>query len=285
MPDMEGYEIDIKTDLHRRNLIKDARFYNLRHLSELLIPTRTYHNPFRGNASEILLSINDFRATNCRIVWPEGRPFGWLEYQRPHDIDGEPRDLVVQIDDDGMVVGGGKIMLISRQAIKGLITLKETAESKKSEPHQNILHAGREEIAVRIEIPSECHCVFDGEEQSPTIFESNSVPPGTTSGNGDETSSPAQKRRRINESDSAGVSVPTGGGDNTKPSGPGVHVLKRSLWRVKVKGTPPPPSTNGNPAQPPAPTVAGGRRTMVLVAVKLEGWTREKEFTKEISWL
>ena len=286
MLDMEGYEIDVKNDVHRRNLIKDARFYNLRRLSELLIPTQTYHNPFRGNASEILLSINDFRPSNCRIVWPEGRPFGWLEYQRAHDIDPEPRDLVVQIDDDGIVVGGGKILLIARQAIKAIITLKETAESRKSEGHPNILLAGREEIAVRIEIPSECHCVFDGEEQSPTIFESNPDPISTTSvsGNGDETS-PAQKRRRISEADSAGVAIPTGGGENTKPPGLGVHLLKRSIWRVKVKGTPPPPSTTGKAGQPPAQTVAGGRRTMVLVAVKLEGWTREKEFSKEISWL
>ena len=278
--DMEGYEIDIKNDIHRRNLIKDARFYNLRHLSELLIPTQTYHNPFRGNVAEILLSIRDFRASNCRIVWPEGRPFGWLEYQRPHDIDAEPKDLVVQIDDDGIVVGGGKILLVNRQAHKSVIVLKETAEGRKSESHPGALQGGREEIALRIEIPSECHCVFDGEEQSPSIFESPSAPSSVpASGNGDE---PAHKRRRTSELESVGLAS---GGDAAKPAGPTLHILKRSIWRVKVKGTPPPSSTNGQRGQPPAPPIGGGRRAMVLVAVKLEGWTREREFSKEISWL
>lgn len=277
--DMEGYEIDIKNDVHRRNLIKDARFYNLRHLSELLIPKQTYHNPFRGNADEILLSITDFRANNCRIVWPEARPFGWLEYQRPHDIDAEPRHLAVQIDDDGIIVGGGKILLVNRQALKAVIVLKETAEGRKSESHPGVLQGGREEIAVRIEIPSECYCVFDGEEKSSSIFDSNSAPPIVPeSGNGDE---PAQKRRRTSESESAGMP----GGENAKPSGLSLNILKRSIWRVKVKGTPPPPSTNGQPVQPPAPPAAGGRRIMILVAVKLEGWSREREFAKEISWL
>ena len=282
---MEGYEIDIKNDVHRRNLIKDSRFYNLRHLSELLIPTRTYHNPFRGNAAEILLSVNDFRPGNCRIIWPEGRPFGWLEYQRPHDIDTEPRDLVIQIDDDGIVVGGGRIILINRRAHKAVTLLKETAEGRKSEPHPSMLQGGREEIALRIEIPPECHCVFDGEERSPRIFEANSVPLiASASGNGGEIS-PVQKKRRISELDSAGGLVAGAGGNNSKPPGPGIYILKRSMWRVKVKGTPPAPSTSGKPAQPPVPPIPGGKMAMVLVAVKLEGWSREREFSKEISWL
>src|SRR5208282_3966047 len=174
--DMEGYEIDVQSDVHRRNLIKDSRFYNLRHLTESLIPAKTYYNPFRGNAAEILLSINDFRASNSRIGWVEGQPFGWMEYKRPHDIDKEAHDLVIQIDDDGIIVGGGQIILINRQALKAVKTLKESAEGRKSETHPGPLLGGRQEMAIRIEIPNQCYCLFDGEEQSAKMFYSTAPP-------------------------------------------------------------------------------------------------------------
>src|SRR5438046_6736815 len=101
---MEGYEIDIQNDRHRRNLIKDSRFYNLRHLTESLIPAKTYRNPFRGNAAEIIISIVDFRVAYSRIGWVQGQPYGWMEYKRDHDIDENTRDLVIQLDDDGTIV-------------------------------------------------------------------------------------------------------------------------------------------------------------------------------------
>src|SRR5579871_5182708 len=81
--DMQGYDIDIQSDIERCNLIKDAKFYNLRHLSESLIPANTYNNPFRGNAAEILINVDDFRPSNTRIRWVGHQSFGWLEYKRP----------------------------------------------------------------------------------------------------------------------------------------------------------------------------------------------------------
>jgi hypothetical protein len=273
--DMEGYELEIPSDIRRRNLIKDSKFYNLRHLTESLIPARTHFNPFRGNAAEIVLSIGDFRATASRIGWVEGQPYGWMEYKRLHDVDKESRDLIVQIDDDGIIVGDGKILLINRQANKGIKLLKETAEGRKAETHTQALLGGRQEIALRIEIPTECHCVFDGKEESTTVFSSQSDPstmkPQPESGE----ESHQEKKRKLNEvapTESPGPSVP-----------PRVFVLKRSMWRVKVRGQPPPQL--GSAAEQSKQTVAGGKRTMVLVAIKLEGWTREKEFAKEIAWL
>jgi hypothetical protein len=271
MADMEGYEIDIKSDIHRKNLIKDSRFYNLRHLTESLIPAHVYHNPFRGNSAEILISINDFRATNSRIGWVEGHPFGWMEYKRPHEIDKEPRDLVIQIDDDGIIVGGGKIVLINRQAVKPVKTLKEAADGRKSETYVQTLMGGRQEVAIRIEVPNECYCVFDGEETSPRVFDS------TTPGNGEDLT----KKRKLSES------VTTGSTESTTPAilVPKLHILKRSMWRVKVRGQPSPPSQEGKTLQLPNQPGGGARRSLVLVAVKLEGWTGEREFSKEISWL
>ena len=264
--------MDIHNDIHRRNLIKDSRFYNLRHLTESLIPAKTYHNPFRRNADEILLSINDFRASNSRIGWVEGQPFGWMEYTRPHDIDKEPRDLVIQIDDDGIIVGGGKIVLINRQALKAVKTLKESAEGRKPETHTGALLGGRQEMAIRIEIPNECYCLFDGEEQSVKMFDSTAPPfppPPVAEVPTNEEELPTKKRKL---SDSLQ--------EESGNQGPKAYTLKRSMWRIKVRGHPP-----GATWQSSNQALVGGRRALVLVGIKLEGWTRERQFSKEISWL
>ena len=281
--DMQGYELDITSDVHRRNLLKDSKFYNLRHLTEILTPAKVYHNPFRGNAAEILLSINDFRPNNSRVGWIEGQPFGWMEYKRPHDIDKDAMDLVVQIDDDGIVVGGGKIMLINRQAVRAIKTLKECAEGRKTEVHHGALNGGQEEIAVRINIPPECYCLFDGEEHCPVVIGTPSPSAITAPApeNGDD--SPAAKKRKLSEDQQRLSSSEFTALEKEVPK---ALVLKRGLWRVKVRGQPPPPIPEGDLAQPAAGQPLGaGRRVMILVGVKLEGWTKEREFSKEIAWL
>jgi hypothetical protein len=280
---MQGYELDIPNDIHRRNLIKDSRFYNLKHLTESLVPATLYHNPFRGNAEEILLSILDFRPAHARIGWVEGQPFGWMEYKRPHDIDKTSKDLLVQIDDDGLIVGGGKIMLINRERVDVVKCLKETAEGRKSETHAPHVLGGRQEFAIRIEIPNECYIVVDGEEciECPLSDVKRPAPTTTVPENGEaiaeQGEGSALKKRKLSE---VGEERPT-----TTETRPRILTLKRSIWRVKVKGQPPPASPGGGPSQPPKPPIAGGRRTLVLVAIKLEGWTKEKEFSKEMKWL
>ena len=281
---MQGYDIDINNEINRKNLFKDAKFYNLRHLTELLIPARTYYNPFRGNASEIIIHLSDFKAPYSRIgllegqkLFVEGHPFGWMEYKRPHDIDKEYRDLVVQIDDDGVIVGGGKIMLINRQSLQWVMNLKEAAEGRKVEAHQGVLFGGRDEIVVRIEIPNECYCVLDGIEQPSILFNTITAgPPNAAVPQGGEETVP-NKKRRTSEA---------GGSTNSLASetpSSQVIVLKRGLWRVKVKGQPQSTSPEGAVAsnQP----IGEGKRFMVLVGVKLEGWSRQREFVKELPWL
>lgn len=279
---MEGYEIDVQSDIHRRNLLKDARFYNLRHLTESLITCRTQINPFRGNARELLLSLTDFRASNCRIGWVENANYGWMEYKRAHEVDTDFSDLIVQIDDDGFVVGGGKIVLINRSGLKGMKTLKEAAEGRKTEIMSGPVGS---ELVVRIEIPGECYCVINGEERSSeSLFEYEgeaSSAQTTATANGE---TPSVKKRKFDETEEVGQETTSMTQNTSKvPSAPKAYSLKRSMWRVKVKGQSVPPSTTTT--NTPQQQVAAGRRGLILVAVKLEGWTRERDFVKELSWL
>jgi hypothetical protein len=284
MKDMEGYDIEIKSDIHRKNLIKDSRFYNLRHLTESLIPATVYHNPFRGNVAEILLSINNFRASSSQVEWVEGQPFGWMEYKRLHDIDKEFRYLIVQIDDDGVIVGGGRILLVNRQALKPVKILKEAAEGRRSETHPRPLLGGQQEMVIRIEIPNECYCLFDGEERSAAIFEDLQIGSSNVTTVADDANEGSTlKKRRLNQSEPVETTMSQ---STTKTNtGPKAYILKRSMWRVKVRGQFSSPSSEGGTSQSSGLSSGAGRRELVLVAVKLEGWTREREFSKEISWL
>lgn len=282
MEDMEGYDIEVKSDVHRKNLIKDARFYNLRHLTESLVPTTIYHNPFRGNVTEILLSVNDFRALNSRVEWIEGQPFGWMEYKRPHDIDKEFRYLTIQINDDGTILGGGRILLVNRQALKSVKVLKETAEGRRSETHPGVLFGGQHEMAIKIEIPNECYCLFDGEEKSAAVFEGLQIGSSIVAAaleDANEVSAP--KRRKLNSFEAVGAESTT---TKSNPN-PKAYTLKRSMWRVKVRERSIFQSSEGRNSQSSSPFAGAGRRELVLVGVKLEGWSGEREFSKEILWL
>ena len=279
---MEGYEIDIQNDIHRRNLQKDARFYNLRHLSESLVPSRIHVNPFRGNARELLLSVSDFRPSNCRIGWVDKASHGWMEYKRALDVDTDFMDLVVQIEDDGYVVGGGKILLINRAGLKGVKALKEAAEERKAE---TLPGPSGTELILRIEIPGECYCVIDGEERSSqSLFEGESRPPSVPTVTPENGENPPLKKRKLDEPEPQEEAESVSDKPVTLPSArktPKAYTLKRSMWRVKVREqSAPAPTTNTSQHQ-----VAGRRRGMVLVAVKLEGWTREREYAKELVWL
>jgi hypothetical protein len=244
----------------------------------MLVPATTYFNPWRGNVSEILININDFRPSYSSIGWVQNQSYGWMEYKRPHDIDKSPRDLLVQIEDDGVVVGGGRIMLFFRQALNALITLKEAAEGRKTEAHPAVIIAGQMEIAVKIEIPDECPCIFDSVERSVHDVE-NQIFDLPDVGSSEEGS--GSKKRKLSEIAETG---PTTQWSETA-SGPGfprAWMLKRSVWRVKIRGFPQPQQImEGQPTTQPV----GGKRNMILVAVKLEGWSREREFSKAISWL
>jgi hypothetical protein len=279
---MEGYELDVQNDVHRQNLVKDARFYNLRHLAESLTPSRIHTNPFRGNARELLISLTDFRSSNCRIAWVENAPYGWLEYKRAHDVDKEFLNLLLQIDDDGFIMGAGKIMLINRTALNGMKALKEIAEDRKTEARAGVLGP---EFVVRIEIPGECHCVIDGTERIPeSLFEGEGAA-AVPSVAGENAKTPSVKKRKFDETEEDREdATSTSQRISTVATRPKSYALKRSMWRVKVKGNSVPGSsaaTTGTYQQ----QVAAGRRNLVLVAVKLEGWTREREFAKELSWL
>src|ERR1051325_10922271 len=59
---LQGYEIGIKDEVHRQNLLKDARFYHLKGLTEKLLASSMTVNGFAKEESaknEILFRLKD----------------------------------------------------------------------------------------------------------------------------------------------------------------------------------------------------------------------------------
>jgi len=206
-----------------------------------------------------------------------------MEYKRAHDVDKDFMDLVVQIEDDGYVLGGGKILSINRAGLNGMKVLKEAAEGRTAE---TLPGPSGTELIVRIEIPGECYCVIDGEEASrESLFEGEGTRPSVVTVAPESGETPSVKKRKLDEAEPQGevasildkpVILPS-----APPKSPKAYTLKRSMWRVKVRAQSAAASTTNASQQ----QLGAGRRGVVLVAVKLEGWTREREYARGLAWL
>ncbi|CAG8514412.1 1020_t:CDS:2, partial [Dentiscutata heterogama] len=69
---LQGYEIGIKDEVHRQNLLKDARFYHLKGLAEKLLASTVTVNGFAKHdcaKNEILFRLKDIRTSG--VILPE----------------------------------------------------------------------------------------------------------------------------------------------------------------------------------------------------------------------
>ncbi|OAG01559.1 uncharacterized protein CC84DRAFT_1100728 [Paraphaeosphaeria sporulosa] len=64
---LQGYPVDIRNDVHRSQLLRDARYFHLRGLEQRLIPCETSYNLRRGQ-SEILIRLDDIRQSGVSFT-------------------------------------------------------------------------------------------------------------------------------------------------------------------------------------------------------------------------
>lgn len=101
---LRGYNLTIRNSDHRQQLLKDARYYNLRGLEQRLIPHAISHNLSR-QVSEIVIRLQDIRPSQ---IAPEHQnknsnnndtpsPFSprYITYARPY-IDEIPYHLILE---------------------------------------------------------------------------------------------------------------------------------------------------------------------------------------------
>lgn len=95
-------ETIIKSDSHRRSLIKECRFYQFRNLEQRLLPVTLHTNRCR-QVEEIILNLEDIDPMNITLE-PIRMGYKTAFYSRPFVDDKQhPRELIFQISDDETV--------------------------------------------------------------------------------------------------------------------------------------------------------------------------------------
>ena len=113
---LKGYSVEIRSEEHRAELLRDARYFHLKGLEQRLIPHQITYNLVR-KTSEILLRLEDIRQSGVSFV-ADGTSLssaaaspasstasntpnasGWVYYQRPY-VDSEAYILIVEISGD-----------------------------------------------------------------------------------------------------------------------------------------------------------------------------------------
>ncbi|QIW96535.1 hypothetical protein AMS68_002053 [Peltaster fructicola] len=97
---LKGYELTIRDESHRADLLRDARYFHFKGLEQRLIPHKITYNLARQR-SEILLRPGDIRKEGLSVQGdtPASPTPGWIVYQRPH-VDQEARTLIIEIGGD-----------------------------------------------------------------------------------------------------------------------------------------------------------------------------------------
>lgn len=100
---LRGYTIDIKSKVHRENLLKDSQYYAFRQLTDKLLTAKKTATFNDGPNMEIMLLLNDVRvmniqspkSTNMRVEDMDSWQHSQLRYKR----DGFVHKLLVQVND------------------------------------------------------------------------------------------------------------------------------------------------------------------------------------------
>ncbi|GAV28095.1 hypothetical protein PMKS-001563 [Pichia membranifaciens] len=97
-----GNEIEIRNEAHRKDLLKECRYYQFFALEQRLINFQIYQNPFTRR-EEIVINYKNVKGsgllneTNGSMDGPNNG-FSFVKYSRPY-VDGNTfRDLIIQID-------------------------------------------------------------------------------------------------------------------------------------------------------------------------------------------
>lgn len=108
---LKGYEVKVKDEEHRKDLLRDCRYFNFRGLEQRLVACNVGWDALRGR-EEITLRWEDVKVSAVSFVVETTPPdagadanasHGVVHYTRPF-VDETPRELIVEIGGEGMVL-------------------------------------------------------------------------------------------------------------------------------------------------------------------------------------
>ena len=98
---LQGYEVEIRNETHRANLLRDARYFHLKGLEQRLIAHEKSYNS-RSGRNEILIRLEDIRQSGVSFA-PGVDPYdprpsstsGYVLYARPYTDDNTLNQILV----------------------------------------------------------------------------------------------------------------------------------------------------------------------------------------------
>ncbi|KAL8696271.1 MAG: hypothetical protein Q9201_007741 [Fulgogasparrea decipioides] len=250
---LRGYPLTIENEDHRLQLLKDARYYNLRGLEQKLIPHAITHNVER-QISEITIRLQDIKPSQISIFHDDKGPpnasalppsnhipttsSGWVTYARPF-TDESKHELIVDISDPmSLDLSAMRLTLfgITRSRITsffqtianklnlptttplGLMMEASGSSTQKSSPGSTPLS----EDKVKAYVERDTHITLDGADHVFEEHDGSAAAAGMAEESGDATlTDQSRKRRRI---DSPQVKSPDR-----------VWTLNRGQWRLRLQ--------------------------------------------------
>lgn len=188
---LRGYPLTIRDDNHRTELLRDARYFNLRGLEQKLIMHEITFNAERDK-TEIVIRLDDIRQSGISFASepsPSDRSAlaGWVHYARPF-VDEDNYELILEIGDETTKVDFRSMRAdfygLTKQRISklfqvvankmnlpvnaplGLMMSSGGAGAQEASPGNTPLS----EDKVKIHIGSDAYIILDGDECSSEPF-------------------------------------------------------------------------------------------------------------------
>ncbi|KAK3304706.1 uncharacterized protein B0T15DRAFT_576092 [Chaetomium strumarium] len=98
---LKGYPVNIRSEAHRAELLRDCRYFNFKGLEQKLIPHAISFNLARGK-DEIVLRLKDVLKSGISVASEptSADPFAsWVRYARPY-VDERSYELVLEIGEE-----------------------------------------------------------------------------------------------------------------------------------------------------------------------------------------
>lgn len=245
---LRGYPVHIRDEIHRQELLRDARYFHFKGLEQRLVPHCISYNQARGR-DEIVLRLENVQKSGISVLLENVDPVvGWVQYARPY-VDEKSAELVLEIGGELTKIhfsGGAPKAEFFKDAKARITKLFEVISTKlnlppTTQPLGLLMASGGatsqpatpgntplSEDYVRVSLDSDSAIILNGKEH---VEESSGGAESLTTSN-------TRKRRR---------------GDNATED----HehwVVRTGQWRLKIQSSP------------------GGKNGIkcVLVAVKLD---------------
>ncbi|KAK7422110.1 hypothetical protein QQX98_001853 [Neonectria punicea] len=93
---LRGYPVHIRDEIHRQELLRDARYFHFKGIEQRLIPHTISYNQARRR-EEIVLRLENVQKSGIGVLHEGLEPgSGWVQYARPY-VDERPAELVLEI--------------------------------------------------------------------------------------------------------------------------------------------------------------------------------------------